>query len=98
MRRATNRTGNIRTRGTNPLARTARPRNTPAHKPRIVVWRARLGIALGPKTPINIAAPSAADIGKSTTDAKLYATHPADVARMPVAASAIRGENSRESV
>ena len=32
------------------------------------------------------------------TDAKLYATQPAEVARIPVAASATRGENSRASV
>ena len=47
---------------------------------------------------ISIAAPSAADIGRSVNAAKLYAIHPADVARIAVAASAIRGVNSRARV
>ena len=73
MRRATSNTGAISTKGTNPLARTASPRNTPAQIPNTMVWRARLGIALGHRQSLAILIDDAQWADPDTRDLVQYA-------------------------
>ena len=81
--------GNARTRGTSPLARTARPSSAAAtgscaRSPRSTQ-----------RSDNSIAAENAAAIGKSVTPMWLKLSQPADVARIAVANAAGRSPNSR---
>jgi len=90
LRRRNHNAGSINTNGTRPFANTASPNSTPLNAARRHETSGR--------NSNSIPAANVTESGRSVTAMWLYPSHPADVARIAAASSAVRAPNSRRNM